>query len=185
MPQRQKFEDYLANSPSTALLDYRLLCLGNHILHLEKHPKTGSTNAADAVELAGLYAKLVARLQRYEEELGALSQKPSSRHQNAEREQLVATFQADWQKLIAPVANKYKSTKENRRCRGISVFGRFASMLRNFFSKESGMTIYTQKPPSLLHTSITVISIASEVIQIDFCKCIVLDCFASDRNDGI
>lgn len=112
MPQHQKFEDYLANSPSTALLDYRLLCLGDHILHLEKHPKTGSTNAADAVELAGLYAKLVARLQRYEKDLGALSQKPSSRHQNAERKLLVETFQADWQNLIAPVANKYKQTKD-------------------------------------------------------------------------
>ncbi len=106
MSELTKFEAYLKTSPTTALIDYRLLRLGGHIRTLQGKQGAASTNA-DAATLSTLYKVLVAKLQEYELKIGELANKPS-RHQNEQRKKLVEDFQSEWQQLVRPIANKYK-----------------------------------------------------------------------------
>lgn len=96
------FEDSLYTSPTTALLDYRLLVLGGHI-HSLRTSKAATSSELDY--LTTVYNLLTAKLQTFETEMGKLG---NTRHQNTERQKLVREFQDEWEALVEPAVKKYQ-----------------------------------------------------------------------------
>ena len=97
----KEFEESLQTSQTTALIDYWLLRLGGTIRELPK------SDAKEAQYLTELYDDLVKKISIYEQAMGKLATNPS-RHQNADRQELVQKFQQEWKVLIEPAEQKYK-----------------------------------------------------------------------------